>query len=282
MFNNGYRICTAFGIPIKVHVSLLILLPLAAYYLMPRGEDFRTAITLHPYIFTILTLAGLFASVALHELGHSLVGIACGYKIREIILLPIGGIARVDHISGKSRDEILVSIAGPATSIALSLIFFLCARIMSSVGILSAAVFFDVLAVINLLLALFNLLPAFPMDGGRILRAWISTRLGKLEATRRAVKIGQSLFLILGFIGLWYFNPILIIIAFVLYRAAAAELRMTIIQEQARRQPFTFSDWGITSADDQQEAEIHVSPPPYADIDRPEWIQKIRKWLNKE
>jgi len=275
-------LCTVFGIPIKVHVSLLVLFPLLALYFMPRGPEFREAFSMHPYLFTLLSLTGLFASVALHELGHSLVGIACGFHIREIVLLPIGGVARVDRMSERPRHEILVAAAGPATSIVLAVLLFLLGRFLHLAGLEGAGFLLGTLAAINIVLALFNLLPSFPMDGGRIFRACMTPHLGKVEATRRAARVGKTLFLVLGLFGLLRGSPLHMLIAFVLYRAAGAEYRMTLLQARAQQQPFPFSSWRLPPAETEPEPEIQVGPPPYAEIDQPDWLTRLKSWLKKE
>ena len=168
MFNNSILIGRAFGIPIRVHILLVILLPvLATLY----SDNF---------VFGLLLVVGVFTSVALHELGHSVVAMRKGCYVKEIVLSPIGGVAKMSNIPSKPMDEFLIAIAGPAVSLALGLL-----------GIFSISQLFFLLGVINLMLFGFNLLPCFPMDGGRVLRVFLAHKKGRLQATRIAAEVGK-------------------------------------------------------------------------------------------
>jgi len=246
MIKRSYLLTRVMGIPVRVHITLVILLIFAAF---------------HYGIWGVLYMAGLFASVALHELGHSWVAIRKGCRVREIMLLPIGGVAKMTSIPTKPMDEFLVAIAGPLTSLALSAVFLL----LSGTGFLM--MLFASLAGINLMLGLFNLLPSFPMDGGRIFRAFMTPRIGRLKATELAARIGRILAVAGGVFGLFHGNWILVLVAIFIYQAAGAEYRAVYMQQMSQ-------DWFTAG---QQDADVEVSPPPYARKAPPVW----KKWKNK-
>lgn len=239
MIRRSYNLTTVMGIPVRVHITLIILLIIAAF---------------HYGIWGVVYMAGLFTSVALHELGHSWVAIRKGCRVREIMLLPIGGIAKMEHLPARPRDEFLIAVAGPLTSLALAGFFLF----------LSATGFFMMLvaslAGINLMLGLFNLLPSFPMDGGRIFRAFMTPRIGRLQATALAARIGRIMAVAGGIFGLFSGNIFLILIAIFIYQAAGAEYRAVFAQQMSQ-------DWFTVNP----QADIHVSPPPYARKIPPVW-----------
>jgi Zn-dependent protease len=186
--------------------------------------------------------------------------------VREIMLLPIGGVAKMTHIPSRPRDEFLVAIAGPATSALLALLCRLIGGFFMALGIAPLAVLFFILAAVNLALFLFNLLPSFPMDGGRIFRAFMTPRLGRLKATALAARIGRIMAVAFGIFGLFQGNFILILIAIFIYQAAGAEYRAVYMQQMSQ-------EWFTVG----QPADIEVSPPPYARKAPPVW----KKWKQK-
>ncbi len=245
MIKRSYNLTTVMGIPIRVHLTLVILLLFVAFsYGLPG----------------ILIAVGVFASVALHELGHSWVAIRKGCSVREIMLLPIGGVAKMSHIPSRPMDEFLVAAAGPLVSFLLAVLFLLIAL----AGI--SPQFFVNLYKINLMLCLFNLLPSFPMDGGRIFRAFMSPRLGRLKATALAARIGRIMAVAFGIFGLFNGQFLLILIAIFIYNAAGAEYRAVYAQHMSQ-------EWFTV----EPQADIHVSPPPYARKAPPFWKQWTKK-----
>jgi Zn-dependent protease len=267
MFNNSYRITTAFGIPVKVHISLLILFPLLVFFFTGNNSAFNSYIGMNPYLFSALIIVGLFTSVVLHELGHSLVGIKCGYEINEIVLLPIGGVAKIARMTANYRHELLVAVAGPVVSLILAGVFYTSSRLLAQTSSNALFFYFLYLSVINLALALFNLIPSFPMDGGRILRAALTPKLGALEATRRAAKIGRTLAVIFGVYSLFWGSLWNMLIAIFIYRAAGAEYRMMQMRENYRAR----FQWGgmegcqpPVNPPEIPSNEVRVGPPPYA------------------
>jgi stage IV sporulation protein FB len=180
----------------------------------------------------------IFACVLAHEFGHALAARRYGIRTPDITLLPIGGVARLERMPERPGEEIVVALAGPAVNVAIAgVLLLLGARMdMEYLAALESpsATMLGQLAAINLFLVVFNLIPAFPMDGGRVLRAILALRRGPAEATRIAARVGQALAFVLGFIGLLG-NPILIFIAIFVYAAASAEAQATGMQDASRR-----------------------------------------------
>ena len=254
---NSYSIGRLFEIPVRVHVTLLIFLPLFAL-------SFAPAAGLAGLLYGLLFAVALFGCVVLHEVGHSLVARAKGSRILEILLLPIGGMARLDHLPVRPADEIQTALAGPAVSLALGVAGWwlapLAAAFNPHLGLLLAN-----LGGFNLMLALFNLIPSFPMDGGRVFRAALVPRLGRLAATRLAATVGRAfawLFGIWALLPLFSGEPIrfsLLLIALFIHQSAGAEARQAeheaaYVRQRAREH----------GAFQIPEADVRVSPPPYA------------------
>jgi Zn-dependent protease/CBS domain-containing protein len=183
----------------------------------------------------------LFACVLAHEFGHIFTARAFGVATPDVTLLPIGGVARLERIPELPAEEFLVAVAGPAVNvvIAVALVLFAGASLDAQqlAAVENAKVpMIDRLAAVNLFLAAFNMIPAFPMDGGRVLRALLSFRLGFVRATEIAASIGQWVAFGLGFLGL-FGNPLLIFIAIFVYLAAASEARMVALRAMSRGVP---------------------------------------------
>ena len=221
------------GIDVFVHATFLILLvwtARAAY--LPSGRSAAAA----SGVAFILTVFGV---VVLHELGHALAARRFGIGTRDITLLPIGGVSRLERMPEDPRQEIRVALAGPAVNVVLA------AGLYAGLVVLRTGPFDRVsmmeggflarLFWVNVSLALFNLLPAFPMDGGRVFRALLALRMDRVKATEVAARTGQALALLLGFAGL-FFNPFLVFIALFVWMGAAQEAAATQLQA-ARRHP---------------------------------------------
>ena len=170
----------------------------------------------------------LFIGVFIHELAHSLVALRSGIQISNITLLFFGGVAAIEEQEPEPRTELVMALAGPLTSLALGLIsaafvYVIQMLVQSSpeTGVLTYV--FGYLAILNVLLFGFNLLPAFPMDGGRVLRAYLATKMPLYRATAIASSIGKGFAVIFGLVGLILFSPILILIAFFIYIGAGQE-----------------------------------------------------------
>ena len=211
------------GIDLKIHLTFLLFLVWIGFTYFSMGG---VAAARQGILFILL----LFGCVLLHELGHALTAKTFGIGTTDITLLPIGGVARLEQIPNEPKQELLIAIAGPLVNvvIAILLIYYLGHRAAASdfedlntprVAMLSK------LASVNIGLVLFNLIPAFPMDGGRILRSILAMRMNYLRATEIAARVGQALAIVFGIIGFFY-NTFLIFIAFFVYMGAQQEAEM--------------------------------------------------------
>jgi Zn-dependent protease len=218
------------GTAVKIHVTFLLLLAWIGFSAWQQGGPAAARDSL---VFIIL----IFVCVVLHEFGHILVARRYGIQAPEITLLPIGGVASLQALPQKPSQEFAIAIAGPAVNFVIAIVLLLLVGQFNSADLarlddpqvsLTAR-----LADANLFLAIFNLIPAFPMDGGRVLRALLAMKLGRPRATRIAASVGQAFAFGLGFLGL-FGNPLLIFIAIFVYVAAAGEAQMTAIHESAR------------------------------------------------
>jgi stage IV sporulation protein FB len=183
----------------------------------------------------------LFACVVAHEFGHIFTARAFGVTTPDVVLLPIGGVARLARIPEEPWQEFLIAIAGPLVNVVIAVVLILLAGAqVNAVNLYAvenpAASMIDRLAAVNLFLAVFNMIPAFPMDGGRVLRAVLAARMGYVRATEIAAFVGQGVAFALGFIGLLY-NPLLIFIAIFVYLAASSEAHLVAIRAMSRGVP---------------------------------------------
>lgn len=223
---GSIRLFKVFGISINIHVTFFFLLLL----FLASGLKW------------VFLIAGIFFFVTLHELSHSLVARHFGIKVSEITLLPIGGVAAMTKMPEKPIQEFLISIAGPLFNIAVVVIFFFPLKYFLGREVLfhplSTATWPLTIAYIywlNLMLALFNLLPAFPMDGGRVLRSFLAGRMGYQKATRIAVNFGNIFALIFAYLGIVRFNLILVAIAVFIYMSASSEELQVDIREALKK-----------------------------------------------
>jgi Zn-dependent protease len=215
------------GIPIRLHITLLLILPLFAYIFSintPFGFGAVTPDGLR-YILSFIATVVLFLSILLHELAHSAVAIHYGLQVQSITLFLFGGVSSMGEIPRNPDFELRMALVGPLTSLVLGVVLLGVDKILSSLGN-NVYYFFGIIGIINIVLFVFNMIPAFPMDGGRVFRAWLAGRMSYIEATRRAVSIGQMFAVIMGILGLLA-NPWLILIAFFVYIGAAEEGKAT-------------------------------------------------------
>jgi stage IV sporulation protein FB len=222
------------GTEVRIHFTFLLFL---IWIFAANYASGGRAAAWDSTIFIVL----LFGCVLLHEYGHILTARVFGVATPDVTLLPIGGVARLERIPEEPYQEFLVAIAGPAVNvvIALALVVFAGANLdpqyLATVG--SAGVsMVDRLAIVNIFLVLFNLIPAFPMDGGRVLRALLAIPLGFVRATQVAATIGQGLAFGFGIIGLFY-SPMLILIAVFVYLAASSEAHVVALRSMSRGVP---------------------------------------------
>jgi len=221
------------GIQLRIHVTFVLLIAWLAFGYYAQGGSPAAA---EGVIFVLL----LFLCVVLHEFGHALAAKAFGINTPDITLLPIGGVARLERMPEEPKQELLIAVAGPAVNVVIALGLFVAGGSFinpfvnpaapEGVGLVSQ------LLIINVLLVAFNLLPAFPMDGGRVLRALLATRLSYARATQIAATVGQGFAFVFGFIGLIW-NPFLIFIALFVYIGASQEAALAQMKDVSRRFP---------------------------------------------
>src|SRR5512139_1754857 len=209
------------GIDVFVHATFLLLIGWVGYSQWLENRNWGDVLN------GILFILALFLCVVLHEYGHALTARKFGIKTRDITLYPIGGVARLERMPDKPIQEFWVALAGPAVNLVIAAVlfgwlFFTGAFIPVSQLTLSTVPFIERLAVINLSLVLFNLLPAFPMDGGRVLRSLLAMRLDQVRATNIAATVGQGMAILFGIAG-FFGNPFLILIAFFVWFGASQE-----------------------------------------------------------
>lgn len=216
------------GIDVYLHFTFLLLLAFLGFLYWRATQDIGAALR------GVVFMVALFGCVALHELGHALMARRYGIQTRDITLLPIGGVARLEKMPEAPMQEFWVALAGPAVNVAIAGILF--AWLMVTDGLvpteelsLTGGSFWQRLMVVNVLLVAFNLLPAFPMDGGRVLRALLAAAMGRRRATAIAANIGQGMAILFGIVGFLY-NPFLIFIAIFVYLGAQAEAGMVVMQ----------------------------------------------------
>jgi Zn-dependent protease/CBS domain-containing protein len=217
----SWKIATIAGIDIYVHGTYVLLL---GFVLL---SEWRGSRSLAAAASGALFMLAIFGTVVLHELGHALAARRFGIKTRDITLLPIGGIARLERTPDIPRQELWVALAGPAVNLVLAGIAYgLYGLVEHTNPILGFGApgrgLAEEFISVNLALACFNLLPAFPMDGGRALRAILAERMDYVRATELAAQLGQGLALVLGFIGM-FANPILVFIALFVWMGASSE-----------------------------------------------------------
>ncbi len=221
----SWKLAKFAGIDVYIHATFLLII---GWVGLSAWLQTRSLVgTLEGILFTLV----LFGCVVLHEFGHALTARRYGIKTRDITLYPIGGVARLERMPDKPIQELWVALAGPAVNVVIAGVLFVWMLVsgtlasLTSFSLTSGPVI-ERLLMVNVSLALFNMLPAFPMDGGRVLRALLALRLDYTRATHIAAMIGQGMALLFGFVGL-LFNPFLLFIAFFVWIGAGQESSMT-------------------------------------------------------
>jgi Zn-dependent protease/CBS domain-containing protein len=224
--SGSWRIGRLAGIDVYVHFTFLILLAwvVGAHY-MAHGSVAEA-------LFGALFILALFSIVVLHELGHALAARRYGIATRDIILLPIGGVARLERMPDDPKQELVVALAGPAVNVVLATGIFVGLQLGPGLSSPREAAtiggaFLSQLFYVNVTLALFNLLPAFPMDGGRVLRALLAMRMDYMRATQVAATVGQAMAVLFFFGGLFGSNPMLMFIGLFVWLGATQESSFT-------------------------------------------------------
>ncbi|MXR19197.1 site-2 protease family protein [Halobacterium bonnevillei] len=265
---RSYTVARIWDIPIRVNTSLLVFLPILAW-LIGSGQQIelyagfiervtgagfdlgvlRAGST--PWIIGVAAAIGLFVSVTLHELGHSWVALRYGIEIESITLWILGGLASLKTLPKEWNREFWIAIAGPAVSVLVAAACY--AAVVAAPESLQVSRFVvGYLALTNLLLAGFNLLPAFPMDGGRIFRALLARRRPYGTATRIAARVGVVFAFLFAIVGVLSFNLIMLLLAWFIYGAATTESRTVLLDELLE---------GLTVGD------IMTTDPPTVDAD---------------
>lgn len=216
------------GIPVQMHLTFLLLLLWVGMSHWQRDGTSQAVVT------GIAFILALFGCVLLHELGHALMARRFGIATHDITLLPIGGVARLEKMPDEPKQELWVALAGPAVNVVIAAVLYIWLQISGGwqpVEQLDVArgSFVERLMIVNLFLIGFNLLPAFPMDGGRVLRAILAMRMDYAQATRTAAGVGQLMAFGFGFIGL-FGNPFLLFIAFFVWIGATQEASMVQVK----------------------------------------------------
>jgi Zn-dependent protease/CBS domain-containing protein len=226
------------GIPIRVHWTFAVLLVWVLFSGVAQGKSLGSGIVSAAFMLAV------FLCVLLHELGHAVVARGYGVRTRDITLLPIGGVASLERMPEKPSQELLIAVAGPLVNVVIAGVLFASLAWRESLPALLAVNqpgfhlrhFLANLAAINAWLVLFNLIPAFPMDGGRVLRALLARRLGYLQATQLAARIGQGVAVVMALVGMWT-TPMLLLIALFVWIAGTAELQATTSRSALRGLP---------------------------------------------
>lgn len=227
MFETGVTILRIRGIPLRLHISLLLFVP---YLVFVATTQFVTvartlgvpeeALRVSPWVWGAVIGLGLFVSIVLHELAHCAVAVAAGAKVHSITLMMLGGVSRMET-NVPPEKEAWMAFAGPLTSFGIGFVLYLAYRFAPVSPELAIAIL--VLGFINIALGVFNLLPAFPMDGGRVLRGLLARKMGRTRATRVATSVGRGTAIVMGLLGLLSYNFILVFIAVFIFMAASAE-----------------------------------------------------------
>ncbi|GAA4884370.1 site-2 protease family protein [Flaviramulus aquimarinus] len=218
------------GIKIKMHWTFFFLIAWVVFSELKRGG------TTESTLFNVALILAVFFCVVLHELGHALTAKRFGIDTKKITLLPIGGVASLERIPESPKQELLVTLAGPLVNLIIALFLYYLVPVEEFMHLnftesfemlmsFSLQNFLFFLFVVNVGLVIFNIIPAFPMDGGRILRALLAMKMSRVKATQIAANIGQTIAVLFLLVGLLY-NPFLILIALIVFLGAYAENQM--------------------------------------------------------
>jgi len=234
---GAFTIATIRGIRIRLHFSFLLVLPLLAWMFgrvflqaaeqagVPAGGLAGT-----PLLWGLVVALGLFLAVLVHELSHAFVALHAGGKVRDITLLMIGGVTQMTEPPSRPLDEAVMALAGPVTSLLLGALLFGAWRAADGTASFDVRFALFHLAQLNLLLGLFNLLPAFPMDGGRVVRSLLAGRMGAVRGTRFAAGLGKGFAVLFAAWGLATVNIFLLLIAWFVYAGADSEARGVVVR----------------------------------------------------
>lgn len=237
--NRSFRLFTIRGIDLRIHMTFPLILVWAAFMFGSQTGAVSGA------LFGIIAISLLFVVVTLHELGHSFAAQFYGVPVKQIVLTPIGGVAQLQNMPEKPVQELVIAFAGPAVNFLIAGLMLLVAlpfggellgldSLLNGFGILSVPAIFTYIFVYNLILALFNLIPAFPLDGGRIFRAGLALFLPYARATSIAVFVGRGFAIILGIYALFTFQIFMVLIAVFIFFAGSQESRYVSVRDKLR------------------------------------------------
>lgn len=215
----SFKVCRLFGIDVKVHVSLAVIVAILVFIFYANDPPFGFSDLKDPmrFIYSLTIALSILLSVLIHELSHSLVAKRFDANVREIVLFIFGGVSVIEDIPKDPKKEFAIAISGPLTSLALSTLILIPMRL------------FKLFGYFNLILAIFNLIPAFPMDGGRVLRSVLVKRFGFVKATRISASVGKILAIFMGITGL-FTNIWLTLIALFIYIGAVEEEKAVTLE----------------------------------------------------
>lgn len=225
----SYNLMRVAGTDVKIHVTFFLLLGFVGLTSLPAGVPAAIA--------GMVFICVLFTCVLLHEFGHVFAAKAFGVRTPDITLYPIGGVARLERMPEKPSQELIVALAGPAVNVAIAGVLLALVGVgeVLNGGLTNPGTsLLGQLALVNVCLVLFNMIPAFPMDGGRVLRSVLAMRMSHHRATEIAARVGKYMALALGVAGLFY-SPMLMLIAVVVYFGASQELLRSRLEQQGGR-----------------------------------------------
>lgn len=235
--DGGVKVLSFRGIPVRLHWTFFLILPYVAYAMALRFEAFANdasthdyALLLPPAAWGVILAVLLFGSVLLHELGHVIVAMSQGSRVRGVTLMMLGGVSHIDEISQAPRAEAKMAIIGPLVSLAIAIVAYAAHLAFGGLPDVQFGLYY--LAQINLGIAIFNMLPAFPLDGGRVLRSMLEQSRSKVRATNIAAAVGKVLAVALGLFALLSGNFLLVLIAVFIWAGGAAEARAALHRER--------------------------------------------------
>lgn len=239
MFERAWHIGTFAKIPVKIHWSFILILIYVGTTAASQGSDWNAI------VIELCFVLMMFLCVVLHEFGHALTAKRYGITTEDIILLPIGGVARLRNLPEKPKQELIIAIMGPMVNVAIAILLFsylfsmfgssyFDTENLGNLNFTNWSGFLPLLMISNIMLVLFNMIPAFPMDGGRVLRAFLAMGLGKLKATKIASIIGQIICIFLIIIGIYFEAYTLAIIGVFIFFSATQEYRSVALDSVIR------------------------------------------------
>jgi len=263
---RGIRLGTVIGIPVQLNWTFLLILPIFAWIISSDivllaelvnnvlgssiATDPLTAGSM-PWILGFAAAGGLFFGVLLHEFGHSIMAMRYGLEIESITLWLLGGVASFKEMPEEWQKEFNIAIAGPIVSVLVGVVSYVGFVLAAGFGALQFVLGY--LALMNIALAVFNMLPGFPMDGGRVLRALLARKRPHAQATQMAAEVGKIFAFMLGIVGLFAFSPLFILLAFFIYIAASGEAQQSTVKAAFQ---------GVTVRDIMTPGEeLHVTEP---------------------